>query len=195
MHIVFMVLFVSTIIVGGYIYLCSNFPEIKTTFGDYIVGVLSLLVMVLMGWNIYTVIDLKELKNDFNSIKYSNSREINYIHNKADYNQAITYLSISSSYATIISSDSLVNSKYEMLVYGASALKILSNLKCVDESNKCVGIILSAVKATPENKLSLLEYKNIRDMLLEIPDIKRIKGLYELITIIEDEIRKESVGK
>ena len=82
-----------------------------------------------------------------------------------------------------------------MLVYGASALKILSNLKCVDESNKCVGIILSAVKATPENKLSLLEYKNIRDMLLEIPDIKRIKGLYELITIIEDEIRKESVGK
>lgn len=51
-------------------FLCNKFPRIICEEGIYldyigiIIGILALLVTVLMGWNIYTVIDTKKVLND-----------------------------------------------------------------------------------------------------------------------------------
>lgn len=41
---------------------CCHTPDLGLDYQGVIVGVLSLLVTVLIGWNIYSVIDLKDSK-------------------------------------------------------------------------------------------------------------------------------------
>lgn len=57
-------------VIFSFIFLCNGFPHIICEEGVYldyvgiIVGILSLLVAILMGWNIFAVIDTKNVIND-----------------------------------------------------------------------------------------------------------------------------------
>ena len=68
------------------ILLCLTFPRSSGLGFDYIgvlIAIISLLVVVLLGWNIYTLIDVKSIKTEYNRIAYEidlekHEREFDY---------------------------------------------------------------------------------------------------------------------
>ncbi len=55
------------------VFVCDK--RIEADWMGILVGVLALLVTVLIGWNIYTVIDIKKIKDDYEKTKLSIRKE------------------------------------------------------------------------------------------------------------------------
>ena len=47
---------------------CPHVPELGFDYQGVVVGILALLVTALLGWNIYTLIDMKSIRDDINKI-------------------------------------------------------------------------------------------------------------------------------
>ena len=52
-------------------------PELDFDYQGVLVGVLSLLVTILIGWNIYTLVDLRNLQNKMEGLAKGTSMQIN----------------------------------------------------------------------------------------------------------------------
>lgn len=66
-----------------------------------LVGILSLLVMMLIGWNIYSVIDLNKVKDDTKEINEGIESRINKIESKVKADMTYEMLLISNFYQSI----------------------------------------------------------------------------------------------
>ena len=55
-----------------------RYPELDLDYQGWITGVLSLLVTVLLGWNIYSVIDLKGMRDEIRELKASMEKQIKH---------------------------------------------------------------------------------------------------------------------
>ena len=148
---------------------------------------MALLVTLLVGWNIYTVLDLKEYKQKYNSLTKKIERETNYLHNKADYNQGLSMAYNSIGLAGAISKGSQENIKFQMLLQGANALKILSTLEEYEHCKSIVGTLLSTMSVTTDIKLRNNEINSVRSLLIEVPHLDKIDGLLKLINQMKAE--------
>lgn len=77
-----------------------NQPLTADWFG-ILVGILSLLVMALIGWNIYSVIDLNKVKDDTKKINEGIESRINKIESKVKADMTYEMLLISNFYQSI----------------------------------------------------------------------------------------------
>ena len=74
------------------------FPNCDNTQFDYqaiLVGVIAGIFTLLVGWNIYQAIDWKSEIKRIDELRKDLDHQLNYIHNKNDYNQAIVFAMLS----------------------------------------------------------------------------------------------------
>lgn len=156
----------------------------KLNFVGLAIAILTILVTILIGWNIYSVLDLKGYKRKYNQLLLKIERETNYLHNKADYHYGLSMCYNSISLASSISKGSDENVKYQMYIQGAQGMKILSNMCEFEHCNSVIDILYSTENATSKIKLTSEERKQIVEVLKEIPNMNKINGLFELIEIL-----------
>lgn len=152
------------------------------------VDVLSILVTVLIGWNIYQVIDLRLNQKRFNRIK----REFNKMHNDIDYWQGIARSSCVLILAGSLSNEANEIQKFQMLLHASIAVKTLSNLESFSECRSIVSTVTSTLKRCEDVELAAEEWLKIRETFYEIPNANKIEGLKELIFYIETKVRNSN---
>lgn len=162
------------------------FPNCDNTDFDYqavIVGVLGTIFTLLVGWNIYQAIDWKAEISKVENLRKELHRELNYLHNKNDYNQAITYAILSQ----IVSSHFAPNEndvlKIQMLSKGIFAMKTLSRLPgCESEIESLVKTLIKGL----ENSSNIdLEESIKTDILLSCGEIKNWKSIDQFDKLID----------
>ena len=141
---------------------------IYTDWIGVLVGILSLLVTILMGWNIYQVIDLNKIRSKYNG-------ELNYIHNKADFNNGMSYLINSQNLACQISHGKNELIKFQMIQLCLAGVKVLSNFKCFTECNNSIDTTISAIEATAHIKLNYDEIVSLLTMASEIRIVMKLQ--------------------
>ena len=174
------------IIVSG-IALSCTIPNnnIDIDYLGILIGILTLLVTLLVGWNIYSLIDLKGERGIISS-KFKNiEKETNYLHNKADY-----HYGLSMSYNALALANSLTDktkglSKYHMLLQTAQSLKILSNLKSFVECNSLVDIILNALEESESIELTKNERETALSYFKQINNMDKITNLLKLMNYLQ----------
>ena len=152
------------------------------------VDVLSILVTVLIGWNIYQVIDLRLNQRRFNRIK----REFNKMHNDIDYWQGIARSSCVLILAGSLSNEANEIQKFQMLLHASIAVKTLSNLESFSECRSIVSTVTSTLKRCEDVELAAEEWLKIRETFYEIPNANKIERLKELIFYIETKVRNSN---
>lgn len=165
------------------------FPNCDNTGFDYqaiLVGVLSGLFTLLVGWNIYQMIDWKKKEKEVSELQHEMRRNINYIHNKTDYNQALVYGMISQSISSIFTPYEKEGLKYEMLLKGIVALKMFSKFPdCQKEMQTLMNSMLIGLKNSGNITLS----DEIRTELLitcgEIDNRRDIESYKEFIALLK----------
>jgi hypothetical protein len=142
-----------------------------------LVSVLAILVTTLIGWNIRNIIDLKQKEAQIEG-------EINYIHNKADYNHAITYSFLAS---IAVGPQSELEGVRKMLVYGLNAVKIFTNLGIEKECTATIDILcLQLENSNVKFDKSLIAELNA--LIGGIPDYTSVEGMLQLQNMINSKI-------
>ena len=149
-----------------------------------IVGVLSILVTALLGWNIYQVIDIRSIKNDFDLIRREAARINNkafdassranhsmylFFRNNEQYPGAVTSLILCLS--DMIESDLISNVKEKNIDRNSENLK-----ECVQEmiarsqefGDNNIGIIKRALSTIKENENYDFIHKQYCDLFEKI---------------------------
>ena len=139
----------------------------KQEIHSFLVGILGTIVTLLIGWNIYTVID-------YNVLSRKLERELNYAHNKMDVNKADTYSFLCQQCVVSFSSCSQELSKFRMICFGLNAIKIYSSTPgCEREMDDVCKSLEEGLKASNNIKLSESEIDEILLTCGSIPAHKR----------------------
>ena len=165
------------------------FPNCDNTGFDYqaiLVGVISGLFTLLIGWNIYQMVDWKKKEKEVLELQRELHKNINYIHNKTDYNQALVYSMMSQSISSIFAPNEKKCLKYEMLLKGILAMKVFSKFPdCQIEMQALMKTMIIGLKNSGFTSLS----DEIRTELLiscgEIDDRENIDSYKEFIWLLK----------
>ena len=168
--------------------ICKHYT-LEVDYVGLLVGILSFLTTALLGWNIYQLIDVKELQKKYHHIE----KEFNYTHNKMDYAYGISLLSQAQTLACHLCTNTQDRGllKYNMLNLSLEGIKILSKLGCISECNSLIDTLIEAMGTSIDTKLTECEYNSIIPLFDEFPfkGLKNIKRLKELV-----EESKENIG-
>ena len=134
-------------------------PELSFDYQGVIVGVLSLLVTVLIGWNIYSVVDF----NRKVGIIEKKSNILQEISAKSDkislINQSETEQCIALIYYHLLGFSKHIPLEYEYIYHSAESMLYASMLRNYDLCNSTIEVILSSIK-NPEEIVVKNDYKN-----------------------------------
>ena len=156
---------------------CPHKAELGFDYQGVIVGVLSLLVTILIGWQIYTFIDInkksKELEEAKTAALISTER-----------NNALTTNAISDFYYYILLKSDPLGVEYRFLDYRISSLYHFSNIGEIETCNTIVKVLLEMI-VVPEDIKVLESGKNrILMLLTKVKDTDKIIGYEELVSRI-----------
>lgn len=165
--------------------LFSRPNELDFDYTGVIVGILSLLVTILLGWNIWNVIESKGYVKKV-------QRELNYAHNKMDYDFGLIYGYFSQMLAMSISNLEKSALKAIMLEYTINSLKILSKMPNTSiEINSITATVANVMESTKTITLRRENAQRILERLGEIENRENIKELNvirrELLPYISNE--------
>lgn len=169
------------------ILLCVICPRVNNLGFDYIgvvVAILALLVTLLIGWNIWSMIDIKGIRKEFDTLNYEFQRQINYLQNKTDYNTAFMHGRTSQMMACSLTELGKEERKMDMLYSAIISVKMFANLSCEKEYNSILGTAIETIKATSEILLSEDDLDKLLLMIGEIQQRESIPLIDELITAI-----------
>lgn len=131
---------------------------------SFLTGILSVIIALLIGWNIYSTIDLKEYKTKF-------EREINYAHNKMDYNKAETYAFLSQSASIMLFHTNDIVLKISCVEYGIQSATIFSKLdNCEEQIRNVLDIMIDMLEQSHSLKF---DQKTIDNFFLSAGKINR----------------------
>ena len=156
-------------------------PELGFDYQGVIVGVLSLLVTVLVGLNIYTLVDFRRKENILEEKIVLISNALSNI-NKAELsNGAVTEGAIASLYYSLMGLKDPLGLEYRYIYHNIVSLEKVSHLDNVGTCNAIVKAMLETI-AHPES-ISISK-KNKDDLYVWISKVKdpmRIDRFGELI--------------
>lgn len=174
-----------------FIIICKNYPRHQELDFDYmgiIIGALSILVTVLIGWNIYTIIDTKEIRKNIGG-------ELNYAHNKMDENLAFVYARTAQIMAlnlTNVDKKSIVSQTIHSALI---SIKMYSNLGSFKECNSVANTLDETLKyIKKEVKFDINERT---EFLIEISKIKnqeQINALNDIKNYFSEFMKNQSKG-
>lgn len=166
---------------------CAAFwrsPDLSFDYQGVIVGVLSLLVTVLIGWNLYTVIDFNKKEKELNRQLKIISK---YLDNadKIELNtNAMTEQAIASIYLHLLGYGKHIPLEYEYVKHCISSMVSLSILGHTDTCSVIVSIVIDIIN-NPE-QICISDDKK-KDLLLSINNVqnpKNIAGIERLLELV-----------
>lgn len=173
--------------------LCMHFPRIiDSNLGfDYmgiIVGVLTILVTVLIGWNIYTIIDyqkeISKTKKELNSIK----QDINTLANKTIQERTELFASIQKDFALISLRNYLMRADKSFLssifTYTIKSVICYSYLKDYKQADDLIASLINAIPKETYNSIDNKDKLNIKEITKDIIDVNKLKNYNKLIEYI-----------
>lgn len=165
---------------------CRFFPNQHNLLFDYqavLVGIIAGIFTLMAGWNIYQAIDWKAEINKIDKLKIELQGELNNMHNKSDYNQAITYAMLCQTASAHFAPNEDNVIKIQMLTKGIVALKILSRFPdCEKEIKSLIGTLIKGLN----NSSSLRLDDNIKtDLLLSCGEIENRESIEQFDRLIE----------
>lgn len=171
-----------------------RFSDLNFDYMGVIVAILSLLVTVLIGWNIYSLIDLKEYRRIYKELSEKMEKDINYLYNKANYHYGLSMVYNALSLAGSISDKSAEVNKFQMYLQAAGGMKILSKLNEFEHCKSITQTMLTVESSTKDIELTNEERTQIVELLKEVSCLDKIDGLFELIEINQNEKQNNNIG-
>lgn len=148
--------------------------ELQFDYLGIIIGVLSILFTILIGWNIWSIIENRGLE-------YRVKRQLNYAHNKIDYNLGIIYGDFSQMIAMNVSNGTKELLKVLMLMHMVNSLKILSKFPDTNqEVNSIANTIANVMETTKSICINSKDAQSILELFGEIDRRENIEGLTKI---------------
>lgn len=143
----------------------------------FLVTILSAIVCALIGWQIYTLIDLRKIQQELNTTKLHSLME-------SERNSTITCHAIADYYYSIVVGETPFSNEHYLIYYRVSELFHASQL---GDKGMCEAIIkgLNEIIKQPENiKVTPSNRKHILELLLQVKDGIKMQGYYDLLSKI-----------
>ena len=156
---------------------CPHVPELGFDYQGVIVGILALLVTMLIGWNIFSIIDIRKIRDELLTTKVSS------VFN-AEKNNAITCHAVSDYYYHVLLKSDPLGIEYQFLYYRISELFHVSNIGDIETCNVIVKVLLEIIKS-PEDIHILQSCKDkLIGLLSMVNEKEKIIKYNELMSVI-----------
>ena len=143
----------------------------------FLVTILSALICALIGWQIYTLIDLRKIQKELQATKLHSLLE-------SERNSTITCHAIADYYYSIVVGESPFSNEHYLIYYRVSELFHASNM---GDRRMCEAIIrgLNEIIIHPENiKVTTKNREHILELYLQVKDGIKLQGYYDLLAKI-----------
>ena len=171
----------TTVSVGA---LIMAFPHYENASYDYhggLVNILAILVTILIGWNIYSIVDFNRRKNEVNSLHLAVNQALAEMSKWNNNSDGITEFSFVCVYQQMINVRPLPEMYDRFLNHSVLALKYFSYSKEMDackELVKSLKLIPKEITIAQDTKTSCLKTLH----LISEPD--KIEGFYEVVELV-----------
>lgn len=158
--------------------LCRTYPHTSDLGMDYqgiIVGILALLVTVLIGWNIYTIIDFNKARKDVDDMKKKMDKQEMEIYTRSEKNLIEFHMTV---FMSSVSKDNKdYKDAYQIVHSGLSAMIHQSRIGLYDQCEIIARAILAEKETISMMKISKQSKEALLSMMVGIKDAHRI-GCY-----------------
>lgn len=171
----------TTVSIGA---LIMAFPNYENTSYDYhggLVNILAILVTILMGWNIYSIIDFNRRKNEVNSLHFAVNQALAEMSKWNNNSDGITEFSFVYVYQHLLSIKASPEMYDRFLQHSISALKYFSYSK---ELNLCRDLVRSLLLIPKEISIAQDTKTSCLKTLHLIPEPDKIEGFYEVVELV-----------
>lgn len=150
------------------------------------VAILSVLVTLLVAWNIYNLVDFRESIKIVKELKKRTQDELNYIHNKTDYCQANVYAFEACAAGSILTNASPQDLLADMLLKSLIAARTYSNLNNLQEANAVISIACETLINRDDICIKADEANELNVRLKDITNQNQIERFDELCALIKE---------
>lgn len=165
--------------------LCRTYPHTSDLGMDYqgvIVGMLALLVTILIGWQIYTAINVKEELKDIKDLR----REINK-QERDIYIRSTNNLFEFQSAMFMMYDNKKEKSNSDILqlyLHGISSIYHLCSLGKQNECTSIVNILIARKSILMSEKFQKEQIDSLMDILLSAMDISKVENAVLLVNLL-----------
>lgn len=163
----------------------TNFPNTEATKFDYqaiLVGILAAIFTLLVGWNIYSVIDFKKKESLIDQMEARLQSQINKDKKYIDDSYAISMSYVASMLALSITPRSKESILDKMIFAYITCIKCYNHSKDFPQSTKQLDALLSYLKELKDIKLEPTQ-KN--KLLIKIGEIEHRDKLPEIGKLVD----------
>lgn len=149
-----------------------------------IVGILSLLVTILIGWNIFSVIDLKRIKEEYNSTILKIQKDNQLIKKGVLLSRG----QIEEDFAVICGPE--VENRPKVISHAIKAIYIWAETEEFEKANNSVEFLLMVMEQPSLIRCSARERDGWTELLKSVPNqqaIRKIEKIYSLLSKINVE--------
>lgn len=158
--------------------LCFSIPKTDGLGFDYsglLVGVLSFIVTLLIGWNIYTVIDIGKTRSEIANIANGASKDI-------QKGLALTEQSFWMCYNYLLTHDDPAGLEYRFLYHGIASVYHLS---CAGELNTCNAVVDALLETLVRPQSISMSAFRKGELLKLLTKVQRTEAMPHFVFLVE----------
>lgn len=167
--------------------LCNSQP--RTSGLDYIgviVGILSLLVTILIGWNIYTVIDFNKKKEELAKNEAVLSDLILRVNNNTTADSAALEFNFAYLYAYLLTNNEPFGLGFWYINHTLNAILKYSEIAKYKECNALVEMLLSTITEPQKIKVNKKRKDDLLKLVLGIHGISNIDKYSNVLSFVSN---------
>lgn len=165
--------------------LCRTYPHTSDLGMDYqgvIVGILALLVTILIGWQIYTAINVKEELKDIKDLRREINKQERDIYIRSTNN---LFEFQSAMFMMYDNKKEKSNSDiFQLYLHGISSIYHLCSLGKQNECTSIVNILIARKSILMSEKFQKEQIDSLMDILLSAMDISKVENAVLLVNLL-----------
>lgn len=165
--------------------LCRTYPHTSDLGMDYqgvIVGMLALLVTILIGWQIYTAINVKEELKDIKDLRRKINKQERDIYIRSTNN---LFEFQSAMFMMYDNKKEKSNSDiFQLYLHGISSIYHLCSLGKQNECTSIVNILIARKSILMSEKFQKEQIDSLMDILLSAMDISKVENAVLLVNLL-----------
>ena len=165
--------------------LCRTYPHTSDLGMDYqgvIVGMLALLVTILIGWQIYTAINVKEELKDIKDLRREINKQERDIYIRSTNN---LFEFQSAMFMMYDNKKEKSNSDiFQLYLHGISSIYHLCSLEKQNECTSIVNILIARKSILMSEKFQKEQIDSLMDILLSAMDISKVENAVLLVNLL-----------
>lgn len=165
--------------------LCRTYPHTSDLGMDYqgvVVGMLALLVTILIGWQIYTAINVKEELKDIKDLRREINKQERDIYIRSTNN---LFEFQSAMFMMYDNKKEKSNSDiFQLYLHGISSIYHLCSLGKQNECTSIVNILIARKSILMSEKFQKEQIDSLMDILLSAMDISKVENAVLLVNLL-----------